>query len=220
MLTISGLGMEPFDSIGKAASSAYSGVKSAVTQAKDQLCKVTTSQIGQVGISAVASAYGVPPQTAQQSTMTYNAVACGQAPPQPAGAPASGGSIFSRAGISSIFAKIPGAISNLPKKIARFNTSRGVWSVYARTGLSGMGVGGAELLGGACIFGDCGGLGAEPDPAVPAGYSKEGEAAARPADAVDAGLEKDKPFYKKWQTYALGAGALAVLGAGYWYFKK
>lgn len=103
-----------------------------------------------------------------------------------------------------------------PQRIARFNRSRGVWSVYVRSGLSGMGVAGAELLGGACIFGNCNGLGAEPDPAVPAGYTKESEAAAKPADAVDAGMEQDKPFYKNWRYYAIAGGGLAVLGAGYY----
>jgi len=225
MLTISGLGFD-FSSITSAvrsgASSVYDAAKTGIDAAKSTVCRVTTSPYGQVGINAVASAYGVPPQSSGTATQMYNQIACGQGAQAPGATPPifgpGGSSVFGKTGIPSMFAKIQAAISTQPARIARFNTTRRVWSVYRR-GLSGIGVSGAELLGGACIFGDCAGLGAEPDPAPPDGYVKEQEAAAKPADAVDAGMEQDRPFYKKWQTYAIAGGALAVLGGGYYLMK-
>ena len=100
--------------------------------------------------------------------------------------------------------------------IARYNTTRRVWSIYKPGSLSGaVSVG----LGDACLFGHCG-LGAAGDVTPAAPGAKVAELAAKPAESADGGTETDGPvWYKNWKTYAIAAGVVGVVGGG-WYLLK
>jgi hypothetical protein len=96
--------------------------------------------------------------------------------------------------------------------IARFNVTRGVWSIYSPL---------AGVLGcGACARG----LGEdEVNPPVPVGFVKTGEELAPPADVAQGGQETDKtPLYKNpyfWLAVG-GAVAVAVAGGGYYLVRR
>jgi hypothetical protein len=119
--------------------------------------------------------------------------------------------------------------------VARFNTSRNVWSIYPpSTGATVKGLG--MYSDGRCIYGDCGGLGTtapvpfpEPSPASPTGQDKvaevPGSPATPPTDAKtgaplpNVGTEKDKPFYMKWW-FLTSLGGAAALGVGAYFLLR
>jgi hypothetical protein len=108
--------------------------------------------------------------------------------------------------------------SSYPKgSVARLNTTRNVWSVYAPTTTTGLGD----------AYASGAGLGGDPvEPPVPGGTTKVGEepaTAPKPTgDPVkDGGTEVDKPIYKRAWFWALiiGGGA-ATAGGIYWWRKR
>jgi hypothetical protein len=121
----------------------------------------------------------------------------------------------------------PGQSKYPPGSLARLNTSRSVWSVYApASGLHGGGLGVADESG-ACMYGVCGaGLGAGVAPAVPAGYTKVAEEPAAPGSTVSppgtlpAGTEKDTHWYSTWWGISAMVVGAAALGTGGYYLLR
>jgi len=108
--------------------------------------------------------------------------------------------------------------------IARWNTTRNVWSVYSPTTIAGLGM----FSEGLCIYG----LGADatvtspdPDPPAPAGTSKKAEVPGSPITpppgTQNGGNEKDKTsFYTRWWFWAGLGGAAAAGTAAYFLLRK
>jgi hypothetical protein len=95
--------------------------------------------------------------------------------------------------------------------VARFNTSKNLYAIYAP-------IGAKAGLGGVNIFG----LGADVTPAPPAGMIQVGTSATLPAGVTNVGIEKDAFFSlsNPWM-WASIVGGVAVVGTGsYLLFRR
>jgi LPXTG-motif cell wall-anchored protein len=102
--------------------------------------------------------------------------------------------------------------------VARFNTTRGVWSIYSPLAGAGFGLGLGVVSDGHCMGGEC--LG-EVNPPVPVGFVKTGEELAPPSDVAKSGQETDKtPLYKNPYFWLAIGGAVVVAGGGFYLVRR
>jgi hypothetical protein len=108
--------------------------------------------------------------------------------------------------------------------IARYNTTRNIWSVYSPKTIAGLGM----FSGGRSIYGAALGVSntefPEPSPDPPAGTAKKAEVpgspAAPPAGTKNGGTETDKAFYMKWWFWVGLGGAAAAGTSAYFLLRK